>query len=170
MKAGAPRSPCRNGDEVRRAAGLSMKGTDRTLRARQTNIASSAGARRMNAAVPIRSNLLRLEHRLQTVVNGDAGAAAISLSCWRHLATPLRLQPSPPIRAPHFEFRLPCSFKGIAGCSFVSMSAPVAPKRSKAGLKTRARLRFHRRFGTIAAAVPDALTGQIGISPSATPS
>jgi hypothetical protein len=84
MKAGAPRNPCRNGDEMQRAASLSVKGTNRTLRARQTDIASSAGARRMNAAVPIRSNLLRLEHRLQTVVDGDADAAAISLSCWRH--------------------------------------------------------------------------------------
>jgi hypothetical protein len=84
MKAGAPRNPCRNGDEMQRAASLSVKGTNRTLRARQTDIASSAGARRMNAAVSIRSNLLRLEHRLQTVVDGDAGAAAISLSCWRH--------------------------------------------------------------------------------------
>jgi hypothetical protein len=33
----------------------------------------------MNAAVPIRPNLLGLEHRLQTVVDGDARAAAITL-------------------------------------------------------------------------------------------
>jgi hypothetical protein len=31
----------------------------------------------MNAAVPIRPNLLRLEHELQTVVDGGTGAAAI---------------------------------------------------------------------------------------------
>jgi hypothetical protein len=81
MKAGAPRNPCRNGDEMQRAASFSVKGTDRTLRAPQTDIVSPAGRRRMNAAVPIRSNLLRLEHRLQTVVDGDAGAAAISPLC-----------------------------------------------------------------------------------------
>jgi len=81
MKAGAPRTPCRNGDEVQRAASLSVKVTDRILRARQPNIVSPAGGRRMNAAVPIRPNLLRLEHRLQTVVDGGARAAAITLKC-----------------------------------------------------------------------------------------
>jgi hypothetical protein len=77
MKAGAPGTPCRNGDEVQRAASLSVKVTDRILRARQTNIVSPAGRRCMNAAVPIRPNLLRLEHELQTVVDGGTGAAAI---------------------------------------------------------------------------------------------
>jgi hypothetical protein len=82
MKAGAPRTSCRNGDEIKRAASLSVKVTDRILRARPTAIVSSAGARCMNAAVPIRSNLLCLEHRLQTVVDGGAAdAAAIGLSC-----------------------------------------------------------------------------------------
>jgi hypothetical protein len=83
MKAGAPCMPCRIGDEMQRAASLSVKVTDRILRARQTAIVSPVGARRMNAAVPIRPNLLRLEHRLQTVVDGGAGAAAISLKCQR---------------------------------------------------------------------------------------
>jgi hypothetical protein len=48
-----------------------MKEADRKLRARQTDIAPVAGERRMNAAVPIRSNLSRLEHELQTVVDGS---------------------------------------------------------------------------------------------------
>jgi hypothetical protein len=81
MKAGAPPIPCRNGDEMQRAASLSVKVTDRTLRKRQTDIALSARARQMNAALPIRSNLLRLEHRFQTVVDGGAPTAAISLAC-----------------------------------------------------------------------------------------
>jgi hypothetical protein len=80
VKAGAPRTSCRNGDETERAASLSMKVTDRVLRAPQTNVPSSAGGRRMDAVVPIRSNLLGLEHELQTVVNGGARAAAITLS------------------------------------------------------------------------------------------
>jgi hypothetical protein len=37
-----------------------------------------AGARYVNAAVPIRSNLSRFGHELQTVVNGSARAAAIT--------------------------------------------------------------------------------------------
>jgi hypothetical protein len=61
---------------------LSVKGTDPELRARQTDIIPAVGARRMNAAVPIRSNLLRLEHELQTVVDGSACAAAITLSAY----------------------------------------------------------------------------------------
>jgi hypothetical protein len=61
---------------------LSVKGTDPELRARQTDIIRPVGARRMNAAVPIRSNLLRLEHELQTVVDGSACAAAITLSAY----------------------------------------------------------------------------------------
>jgi hypothetical protein len=61
---------------------LSVKGTDPELRARQTDIVPAAGARRINAAVPIRSNLLRLEHELQTVVDGSACAAAITLSAY----------------------------------------------------------------------------------------
>jgi hypothetical protein len=79
VKAGAPRTSCRNGDEIERAASLSMKVTDRVLRAPQMNVLSSAGGRRMDAAVLIRSNLLRLEHELQTVVDGSALAAAITL-------------------------------------------------------------------------------------------
>jgi hypothetical protein len=71
VKAGVPQAPRRSGDGGRRAAHLSMKETDRKLRARQTDIAPVAGERRMNAAVPIRSNLSRLEHELQTVVNGS---------------------------------------------------------------------------------------------------
>jgi len=54
---------------TRRAASLSVKGTDRVLRSAGSVV--PAGARCMNAALPIRSNLLRLEHRLQTVVDGD---------------------------------------------------------------------------------------------------
>jgi hypothetical protein len=61
---------------------LSVKGTDPELRARQTDIIPPVSARRMNAAVPIRSNLLRLEHELQTVVDGSACAAAITLSAY----------------------------------------------------------------------------------------
>src|SRR5580704_2419301 len=56
---------------TRRAASLSVKGTDRVLRSAGSVV--PAGARCMNAALPIRSNLLRLEHRLQTVVDGDVG-------------------------------------------------------------------------------------------------
>ena len=61
---------------------MSVKETDPELRAQQTDIGPAAGARRMNAAVPTRSNLLRLEHELQTVVDGSACAAAITLSAY----------------------------------------------------------------------------------------
>ena len=127
MKAGAPRNPCRNGDEMQRAASLSMKGTDRTLRARQTDIASSAGARHMNAAVPIRSNLLRLEHRLQTVVDGDGWAAAILLSR-RYSATRPRRH-TPPAHVPHRRLRLPCSFRASA-----ASSSSASKARESAGM------------------------------------
>jgi hypothetical protein len=95
MKAGAPRSPCRNGDEIQRAASLSVKVTDRVLRARQTHIVSPADARRMNAAVPIRPNLLRLEHRLQTVVDGGAWRRRDYSYVLTVSATRLRLRTSP---------------------------------------------------------------------------
>jgi len=51
---------------------LSVKETDRKLRARLTEIGAPAGARHLNAVEPIRPNLLRLEHELQTVVDGSA--------------------------------------------------------------------------------------------------
>jgi hypothetical protein len=72
VKAGMPRVPRHCGDGGRQAAYLSVKKTDRKLRARQTAIAPAAGERRMNATVPMRSNLSRLEHELQTVVDGSA--------------------------------------------------------------------------------------------------
>jgi hypothetical protein len=49
---------------------LSVKETDSELRARQTAINPLAGKRRLDASMAVRSNLLRLEHQLQTVV-GD---------------------------------------------------------------------------------------------------
>jgi len=101
MKAGAPRTACRNGDEVQRAASLSVKVTDRILRARQPNIVSPAGGRRMNAAVPIRPNLLRLEHRLQTVVDVGASRRRDYSQVLTASAIRLRLRTSPPARAPH---------------------------------------------------------------------
>jgi hypothetical protein len=78
VKAGAPRTSCRNGDEIQRAASLSVKVTDRVLRALQTSVVSPARMRRIDVAVPIRTNLLSLEHELQTVVDGGARAAAIT--------------------------------------------------------------------------------------------
>jgi hypothetical protein len=169
MKAGALRTPCRNGDEIKRAASLSVKVTDRILRARPTDIVSSAGARRMNAAVPIRSNLLRLEHRLQTVVNGGADAAAISLRA-DGTRRPLRLRTSPPARAPHDEFRLPCSFKGIGGSLFRPHRWRRWRRRDRTtGSKPASAYGSAIGWGTIAADVPDALTGHNrNISPSAT--
>jgi hypothetical protein len=55
-----------------------VKETDPELQARQTEIDPLAGKRRVDAVVPMRSNLLRLEHELQTVVGGGLlGPAAI---------------------------------------------------------------------------------------------
>jgi hypothetical protein len=52
---------------------LSVKGRIGNSERAQTEIGPAAGERRMNAAVPLqRSNLLRLEHELQTVVDGSA--------------------------------------------------------------------------------------------------
>jgi hypothetical protein len=73
-----PRAPRRRGDGGRQAARLSVKVKDRGHRVRQMDIGLPAGARCVNAAVPIRSNLLRLEHELRTVVNGSTRAAAIT--------------------------------------------------------------------------------------------
>jgi hypothetical protein len=70
---------------IGRAASLSVVVTDGALQG-QPEIVASARAQRMNAAVPNRSNLLRLEHRLQTVVDGDIEAAAI-LRSRRYSAT-----------------------------------------------------------------------------------
>jgi len=47
---------------------------------RLTEIGPPAGERHLNAGEPMRPNLLRLEHELQTVVDGSAGAAVITLS------------------------------------------------------------------------------------------
>jgi hypothetical protein len=65
-------APRRSGDGGRRAARLSVKETDRKLRVQQTAIGPPAGERHLNAGEPIRPNLLRLEHELQTVVDGSA--------------------------------------------------------------------------------------------------
>jgi hypothetical protein len=150
--------PCRNGNDMQRAASLSVKVTDRILRGRQTAIGSSVGARRMNAAVPIRSNLSRLEHKLQTVVDGDAGAAAISLKCRRLSATRLRRHSSPSVHAPHGKFRLPCSFEGISSLFGSRHWRHERRTDQKRGSKP-AFACGPAVAGTIAADVPDALTG-----------
>jgi hypothetical protein len=147
MKAGAPRSSCRNGDEIRRAASLSMKGTDRILRVPPTDVVSPAGGRRINAAVPIRSNLLRLEHRFQTVVDSDAWRRrdqSLVLAAFGDAVSAAHIAAA---RAPHVASRLPCSFKGIGGFLFRPYcQRHLAPKGLKAGIETRARLWFHHRF------------------------
>jgi hypothetical protein len=55
----------------------------------------------MNAAVPIRPNLLRLEHRLQTVVDVGASRRRDYSQVLTASAIRLRLRTSPPARAPH---------------------------------------------------------------------
>jgi hypothetical protein len=112
---------------IRRAASLSVEVTDGVLRGQARN-AASASARRINAAVPIRSNLLGLEHRLQTVVDGDGWAAAILLSR-RYSATRPRRH-TPPAHVPHRRLRLPCSFKGVGGAS----SSSASEARESAGM------------------------------------
>ena len=96
---------------------MSVKETGRKLRVRQADFARPDGARRMTAALPIRLNLSRLEHELQTAVNGSIRAAAISLSAGgigKDAAATLR---SPPACAAR-SFQLPYSFKGIGvACS-----------------------------------------------------
>jgi hypothetical protein len=59
----------------------------------------AAGAHQADAAVPIRSNLLRLEHELQTAVDGSAGAAVMTLGAGGALDAP-PLRPSQAARAP----------------------------------------------------------------------
>jgi hypothetical protein len=71
-----PCAPRRRGG--RQTARFSVKVEDRGRRGGQTEIGPPAVARCVDAAVPIRSNLLRLEHELHTVVNGSARAAAIT--------------------------------------------------------------------------------------------
>src|SRR6516225_2184505 len=133
---------------ILRAASLSVEVTDGVLRGRAKHVVS-ASARRVNAAVPIRSNLLRLEHRLQTVVDGDGWAAAILLSR-RYSATRPRRH-MPPARVPHRRLRLPCSFKGVGGQLFVRphQKRAEAPER----IETRVRLRSPFPKGDVAADV-----------------
>jgi hypothetical protein len=72
----------------------------------------------MNAAVPIRSNLLRLEHRLQTVVDSDAWRRrdqSFVLAAFGDTVSAAHIAAA---RAPHVASRLPCSFKGIGGFLF----------------------------------------------------
>jgi len=127
---------------------LSVSETDPELRVRQTAIAPSACARCLNAAVPIRLNLLRLEHELQTVVDGSASRRRLLLWVLTVSAAPLRQQPSPPARAPRGQFRMPCSFKGI-GLDFSSASfgASSAPERIESLVRLCPRYRFGSRRG-----------------------
>jgi hypothetical protein len=95
MGAGTPQVPRRRIDGSCRAGRLSLKGTDQEFRERHADTGSPACARRSDAAVPVRLNVLRLEHELQTVVNG--GMAPPQLPWVLTIsATPLRLRTSPP--------------------------------------------------------------------------
>jgi hypothetical protein len=82
VTAGVSRGPCRSGNGERRAACLSVKVMDRDQRAQQASIRSPAGRRRMDAVEPIKSNLLRFVHELQTAVNGSVCAAVIALGAY----------------------------------------------------------------------------------------
>jgi hypothetical protein len=56
--------------------------TDREKRAQQACIRLPAGKRRVDAAEPIQSNLLRFVHELQTAVDGSVRAAVIALGAY----------------------------------------------------------------------------------------
>ena len=121
-----------------------MTETDPELRVRQTDIGPVASARRMNAAVPIRSNLLRLEHELQTVVDGSACAAGITLSA-HGIGDTASAAHMPPARAPLGLLRLPCSFKGIGlASSSVSVGALLRRNGSKAASASTPAIGSHR--------------------------
>jgi hypothetical protein len=67
----------RSGNGESQTARFSVKETDRQRRGREVDVDPAAGRRQVNAALPMRSTFLRLEHELQTVVDGGADAAAI---------------------------------------------------------------------------------------------
>jgi hypothetical protein len=133
--------------------------TDRVLRARQTEISPLAGERRMNAAVPMRSNLLRLEHELQTVVDGSALAAAITLSA--HGIGDAASAAHRCRHAPHGKLRLPSSFKGIRlANSSASGRRVLAPERIESGVRLAPAIGSHRggRAGRPDGTQPEPLT------------
>ena len=111
------RALCPYGYGGRQASYLLVKVTDQKFRARQTGVGPLDSQRRMNAFVPIRSNLLRFGHELQTVVDGSACAAAI-LWALSVSAAPISAAMIAVARTPRGEFRLPCSFEGL-GSPFV---------------------------------------------------
>jgi hypothetical protein len=91
VRARTPLASRRYGDEGRRAR-LSVDKTGRKLRARPSELARRSGECSV-AAKSIRSNFaLRLEHELQTVVDGSAGRRRDSLNCSRVSAKRFRQQ------------------------------------------------------------------------------
>jgi hypothetical protein len=73
----------RSGNEESQAARFSVKETDRQRRGRVIDVDPAAGARCINAAFPMRSTLLCLEHELQTVVNGGRRRRDCAFKCSR---------------------------------------------------------------------------------------
>src|SRR5262249_33184509 len=78
-------------------------------------------ARYVNAAEPIRSNLLRLEHKLQTVVDG--GDIKPPRYCKADDTERDPRRRVPPVYVLRRRLRLPCSFKGVGGQLFVRINA-----------------------------------------------
>jgi hypothetical protein len=129
MRARAPLASRSNGDEGRRAR-LSVDETGRKLRARPSKLARRSGERGSHAATSIRSNFaLRLEHKLQTVVDGSAWRGRASLNCSRYRQSgPGSVSLS--AHAPHDKCRLPYSLR-VGVSSFRSVGPLLAPERSE---------------------------------------
>ena len=107
----------------------------------------------MDAAAPLRSNLLRLEHELQTVMVGGALSRRDYSQCLRHLQYRTG-NASHAGTAPRGRFQLPCSFR-VSACLFVrpyqrAIAAGSDQKAASAKLPL---------LEAIAADVPDTLTG-----------
>jgi hypothetical protein len=149
--AAMPKPPRRSGNGGRRAARLSVKKMDWERRGHQAEIDPPASGRQVNAAMPVRSNFLCLEHKLQTVVDGGFDAAAITLGAHGiggRFGSTSRCR-----RTPHGKLQLPCSFKDIG---VALSSAGACPG---AGTDRKLRPPAPLRSGAIVAGVPDALTG-----------
>ena len=136
------------GDGERRAARLSVKETDRNSESGNERAATGRrDVRYWNAAVPIRSNLLRLEHELQTVVDGSiwrrrnlrrvltvSATPAPAALCCRHMRRSGKL-------------RLPCSLRA-SGSLIVRIGRPLmAPQRIECAVRLRSSLSGDPRGG-----------------------
>jgi len=105
-------------------------------RGHKTGVGQPASLRRMNAAVPLRSNLLRLEHELRTVVNGSASSCRDYSGCMRYLRHRLGCG-NRRRHAAARKVRLPCSLRVSGSLVRPRAQRAGAPERIESGVHLR---------------------------------